>query len=179
MTTTTSTSTSTITSTTPFAAARRHIAAHLTLALLVAALGLPRDTSAQEPETYARSSTGTRLLESAAPGGPSLEVLVEPSVLGGAEVAVAEIELPASGGAPPAPHVHGSIEIFYVLSGTLHHVVEGERHVLTPGMIGIVRPGDRVVHEVGSEEPVRALVIWAPGDEVDRIARFFTERPIG
>jgi hypothetical protein len=45
-------------------------------------------------------------------------------------------------------------------------------------MVGIVRPGDSVSHRVVSEEPVRALVIWAPGGEVERLARFFEQRPI-
>ena len=46
----------------------------------------------------------------------------------------------------------------------------------TVGM-SIVRPGDGVVHRVLSDVPVKALVIWAPGGEVDRIAGNF-QRPV-
>jgi mannose-6-phosphate isomerase-like protein (cupin superfamily) len=74
--------------------------------------------------------------------------------------------------------VHGRIEIFYILAGRLDHVVNGESHLLRPGMVGIVRPGDEVIHRVVSDVPVKALVIWAPGGEADRIAGFLNERPI-
>jgi uncharacterized cupin superfamily protein len=70
------------------------------------------------------------------------------------------------------------VEIFYVLEGTLEHVVNGVTHVLTPGMVGIVRAGDEVAHRVPGDEPVRALVVWAPGGEVDRIAPGFRQRPV-
>lgn len=43
----------------------------------------------------------------------------------------------------------------------------------------MVRPGDTVVHRVVGDTPVRALVIWAPGGEVERIAPAFRERPMG
>jgi hypothetical protein len=56
--------------------------------------------------------------------------------------------------------------------------VNGASHILEPGMVGIVRPGDTVAHGVSSEEPVRALVIWAPGGEADRIAPYFEQRPV-
>ncbi|MCH7475211.1 MAG: hypothetical protein IIA27_11105 [Gemmatimonadetes bacterium] len=42
----------------------------------------------------------------------------------------------------------------------------------------IVRPGDTVVHRVVSDVPVKALVIWAPGGEADRIAGNFRQRPV-
>ena len=45
-------------------------------------------------------------------------------------------------------------------------------------MVGIVRPGDVVVHRVISDVPVKALVIWAPGGEADRIAGNFHQRPV-
>ena len=44
--------------------------------------------------------------------------------------------------------------------------------------MGIVRPGDEVGHRVPGDEPVEALVIWAPGGEVERIAAGFNVRPI-
>ncbi len=155
--------------------------ARLLAALALASLsGLPATPArAQEAPGYARATDGTRYLEPKAPGGPRLKVLVEPSNLGGREVAVAEMELAPGATTEPRPHGHDAVEILYVLSGTLEHVVNGERHLLSPGMVGIVRPGDQVVHKVWSAEPVKVLVIWAPGDEVERIAPLFQERPVG
>ncbi|MBW3535202.1 MAG: cupin domain-containing protein [Gemmatimonadetes bacterium] len=157
----------------------RHALASVLLSSAGLAFAVSPATTQEAAEGYARASAGTRWLEPEAPGGPRLKVLVEPSVLGGAEVAVAEIEFASGSGPLPRPHRHGSVEVFYVLSGVLDHVVNGESHLLTPGMVGVVRPGDDVVHGVRSHEPVRALVIWAPGDEVDRIAPLFRERPVG
>lgn len=108
-----------------------------------------------------------------------IKVLVEASNLGGADVELAEITFPVGSGASAgAGHQHTSVEILYILTGELNHIVNGTSHVLTAGMVGVVRPGDRVIHRVLSAEPVKVLVIWAPGGEADRIARFFTERPI-
>jgi quercetin dioxygenase-like cupin family protein len=106
-----------------------------------------------------------------------IKVLVEKGNLGSAEVELGEIEFPPEyrGGG----HRHGSIEIFYILSGTMNHVVNGTPHLLTPGTVGIVRPEDTVSHEVVGGEAVRALVIWAPGGEVDRLREVFDERPVG
>jgi hypothetical protein len=36
-------------------------------------------------------------------------------------------------------------------------------------MVGFVRPPDQVNHVVPGKEPVKALVIWAPGGEAHRI----------
>lgn len=121
-------------------------------------------------------TNGTRWFEGA--GGLRIKMLVEASNLGGAEVEVGEITFPVGSGLAGRGHTHGAVEVFYVLSGELHHVVNDTTHVLTTGMIGIVRPGDRVIHRVRSEEPVRALVIWAPGGEAERLAPFFTVRPV-
>lgn len=133
---------------------------------------------AQEgPVEYARSSTGTRWLEGR--NGLAIKMLVEQSNLGGSEVEIGEIAFPIGAGRTGGGHRHTRVEIFYVLDGELDHVVNGESHVLSPGMVGIVRPGDEVIHRVTSDVPVRALVIWAPGGEADRIAPGFRERPIG
>ena len=57
--------------------------------------------------------------------------------------------------------------------------VNGEPVLLTPGMIGVVRSGDEVVHRVPSEDkPAKVLIIWAPAGEIDRIFGSATERPI-
>jgi quercetin dioxygenase-like cupin family protein len=137
---------------------------------LVAAASLP----AQQAPEYARSSRGTRVLEGA--GGLAIKVLVEASNLGSSEVEIAEITFPA--GSQGGGHVHGSHEIFYVLSGVLEHVVNDVPTLLEPGTVGIVRQGDTVAHRVPGDEPVKALVIWAPGGEAGRLASFFEERPV-
>jgi len=84
------------------------------------------------------------------------------------EVDVAEITFPA--GSNSGDHAHGETEIFYMLEGTLQHVVNGETHVLTPGMLGFVNPPDLVNHVVEPGGPdARALVIWAPGGFAARL----------
>lgn len=123
---------------------------------------------------YQRSGVGTRILEGG--GGLSIKVLVEESNLGSGEVEIGEITFPAD--SQGGGHRHEAIEIFYVLSGRMRHVVNGEPHVIEPGMIAIVKPGDEVSHEVLDGKPVRALVIWAPGGEAERLAQFFTVKPI-
>jgi len=151
----------------------------LVLAVVVGG-GLPSPAIAQEGTDhgdYAKATRGTRWLEGR--GGFSIKMLVERSNLGGDEVEVGEITFPVGAGAGARGHVHARVEIFYVLEGELDHVVNGESHRLGPGMVGIVRAGDRVVHRVVSDTPVRALVIWAPAGEAERIAGGFRERPIG
>ena len=126
-------------------------------------------------QAYQPATEGTRYLESRN-GQLVIKVLVEEANLGSGEVEIAEITFPA--GSQGGDHRHGSIEIFYVLSGTLEHVVNGESHLVGPGQVGIVKPGDAVAHRVPGDEPVEALVIWAPGGETARIAAGFNERPI-
>lgn len=118
---------------------------------------------------YARASSGTRLLEK---GDIDIRMLIEASNLGGEEIEIGEITLPVSYG-QGGGHLHGRMEIFYVLSGRLGHTVNGEEHVLEPGMIGVVRVGDTVAHAVLSDEPVKALVIWLPAGEADRLVAEF------
>lgn len=138
-------------------------------------LGASRSAPATAQQDYARATNGTRILRS--PRGLEIKVLVESTNLGGTEVDIGEITFPP-GPAPASGHRHGAVEIFYVLSGRLDHIVNGESHVLDPGMVAIVRAGDEVIHHVVSEEPVRALVIWAPGGEAARLAQFFEQIPI-
>ncbi|MCZ6643099.1 MAG: cupin domain-containing protein [Gammaproteobacteria bacterium] len=117
---------------------------------------------------YSKSSTGTREFSS---GALAIKILVEAQNLGSSEVEVGEITLP--GNYAGGPHRHGAIEIFYVLEGTMEHVVNDVAHRLTAGMVGIVRPEDRVTHNVIGDTPVKAVVVWAPGGEVDRIRGAF------
>ena len=134
---------------------------------VVAGLALAGPSAAQEPGDYARSSDGVRVLELG--GGTTIEVLLDASNLGTDQLEVAEITFPV-GLNPPRGHSHGAMEIFYVVEGVLGHVVNGEEHRIEPGMVGVVKPGDEVIHRVLGDEPVTALVIWVPGGEADRIA---------
>lgn len=133
-------------------------------------------TSEPTDAAYDAATRGTRWLEGS--NGFSIKVLVEASNLGGGEVEIGEITFPPGTGANRRSHTHGRVEIFYILSGRLDHMVNGESHVLEPGMVGIVRPGDGVVHRVLGDSPVRALVVWAPGGEVERLSNFLEERPV-
>lgn len=132
--------------------------------------------SAQADAGYARSSSGTRHLTF--PNGTSIKLLLEAANLGSNELEVAEITF-APGAAPTAGHRHGAIEIFYVVEGVLGHVVNGVEHRLEAGMLGVVKPGDSVIHRVLSTGPVKAVVIWAPGGEASRIAPVDRWAPLG
>jgi quercetin dioxygenase-like cupin family protein len=104
------------------------------------------------------------------------KVLLDESNLGGKELEMTELTL--SAGKEVGRHRHGALEIFYVLSGTLGHEVNGELHMLAPGMVGVVRPGDFVRHIVPKEADVKLLVIWAPGGEAKRILDYTKGMPI-
>ena len=140
------------------------------LAVLVAwgvTLAHAPPASAQQADGYARASGGTRML--ALGSGTSIKMLLDATNLGSGEIEVAEITFPV-GANPVAGHRHGAMEIFYIVEGVLGHVVNGEEHRLDPGMVGVVKPGDEVMHRVLGDQPVKALVLWVPGGEGDRIA---------
>lgn len=105
-------------------------------------------------------------------GGTAIKVLLDDTTFGSADLDIAEITFPA--GADSGDHPHGSSEVFYVLSGALEHVVNGQSTTLTPGMVGFVKPPDRVRHRTAVE--TKALVIWAPGGEAQRIVRNWKRR---
>ncbi len=133
----------------------------------------PDAAGAAAPASYARASQGTRWLEGP---GVAIKVLIEASNFGGTEVEVAEIVMQPGGSA--ATHRHGSHELIYVLEGVLDHVVNGETHRLEPGMVGIVKQGDTVAHKVASATPVKAVLVWAPGGEAERLSKLFKARPV-
>lgn len=143
----------------------------LSLCLFSPSLLLAHTSSAVE---YQKASEGLRLLRSEA-SGSLLKILVEKENLGSGEVEIAELSIPA--GTESQGHTHGSIEFFYILSGEMEHIVNGESYLLKPGMIGIVRPGDTVVHKIPESGPCKTLVIWVPGGEVERLKKIFTEQP--
>lgn len=143
--------------------------------ILGAAFFLAGAAGAQPAPAPAYEKSGDGIAVLTGPAGLEIRILVEAANLGSEEVELAEISFP--GGSQGAAHRHGAIEILYVISGRMDHVVNGTSHVLEPGMIGIVRPQDSVAHRVLSTEPVRAIVVWAPGGEAARLRGVFAERP--
>lgn len=101
------------------------------------------------------------------PGGTVLKPHTDPTVYGGTEVDVGELTFPPN--SDSGDHVHGAVETFYVLEGELEHVVNGKSLYLKPGMVGTVRPPDKVRHKTGAAG-ARAIVVWAPGGEMARLA---------
>jgi quercetin dioxygenase-like cupin family protein len=127
----------------------------------------PASAECQESYDPAVPIQGTRTFDI---GAIAATVLIDAATLGGTELEMVRMVFPPGGPSTGGQHRHGRVEIFYVLSGVLEHEVNGRSHRLEPGMIGIVRPEDTVAHRVLSEEPVRTLVIWAPGGELSRFA---------
>jgi quercetin dioxygenase-like cupin family protein len=113
---------------------------------------------------YQKQSTGTRILEWDDINEIGwIKVLIEESNFGEKGVEIAEIYFPP--GYQDIAHMH-QLEILYVLEGELDHIVNGVSHILTPGMLGIVKEPDLVVHRSNSENGVRVLVIWPNGKEI-------------
>lgn len=133
-------------------------------------------TDAATSPNYAAASDGTREL---ALGGVTIRMLAEAGNLERNDIEVGELNLPVEYG-EGAAHSHGSLELFYVVEGVLGHEVNGTMHRLEPGMLGFVKPGDSVRHTVMSAVPVKAVVIWAPGGEADRLVEHagFTVKPV-
>jgi len=105
--------------------------------------------------------------------GTTLRLLLDEHNLG-AEASVGEIAFPPN--SDSGEHVHGATEIFYVLSGELEHVVNGQSQLLKPGMAGFVKPPDKVRHKVGPSGAT-AVVVWVPGAEAGRVVSRFTREP--
>jgi quercetin dioxygenase-like cupin family protein len=104
-------------------------------------------------------------------GGPGTtwKILLNESNLGGKELEAAEVTLP--GGTAVPGHMHGSLEVIYVLSGTYGHEVNGKLYLLKPGMVGIARPGDKVRHLVPKASSAKLLILWVPAGEASRVLR--------
>src|ERR1043166_2252304 len=105
--------------------------------------------------------------------GTTLRLLLDETNVG-PEVSVGEIVFPPN--LDSGEHRHGAIEIFYVLSGELEHVVNGKSEILRPGMAGYVKPPDLVRHKTGADG-AKAVVVWVPGDEAKKIAARWTKQP--
>jgi len=125
------------------------------------AILLATTASAQTEKTY-RS-----------PSGATLKLMLDDSNVG-PEVTVGELTFPAN--TDSGEHTHGAIEMFYVLSGELEHVVNGKSQILKPGMVGYVKPPDKIRHKTGPAG-AKVVVIWVPGDEGKKIAARWTKEP--
>lgn len=99
----------------------------------------------------------------------SLRMLLDAPQLGGSQVSVGERSYPPN--YESAEHTHKSIELIYVLAGRFQHVVNGRTHVLTPGMLGVVKPGDKVRHRTDSSGAATTLMIWVPGNDGTDLAK--------
>ena len=114
-----------------------------------------------------------------------LKTLVERENYGNADVEIAELYLPKTRKSEHVvqgmEHKHRSTEIFYVISGRLGHTVNGKKYVIEPGQVGIVHGGEKIIHSVEGDEPVKAIVIWVPGGEAANMIEnlTFEEQPIG
>lgn len=148
-------------------------ASNLTVALIAASVAITgcNTEQAADPgayESYEIMSSGTRQFEWDSDAGTgTIKVLVEEKNLGSAGAEVAEIFFPP--GSEGESHVH-ELEIIYVIEGELGHIVNGEMHVLSPGMTGVVRAPDHVVHKTLSPKGARVLVVWPLGGEVEGFA---------
>lgn len=107
------------------------------------------------------------------PGGTTLRLMLDDSNVGPA-VSLGEMVFPPN--MDSGEHQHGAIEVFYVVSGELEHVVNGVSQVLEPGMSGFVKPPDKVRHKTGASG-AKVVVVWVPGDEGKKIAARWTREP--
>ena len=107
------------------------------------------------------------------PSGTTLRLVLDSANVG-KEISVGEITFPPN--SDSGDHQHGAIEIFYVLSGELEHVVNGTSQILKPGMVGYVKPPDKIRHKTGPAG-AKAVVMWVPGIEGNRIAARWTKEP--
>jgi len=107
------------------------------------------------------------------PGGTTLRLMLDESNVG-KDVSLGEMIFPPN--TDSGDHQHGAIEMFYVVSGELDHVVNGVSHVLKPGMSGFVKPPDKVRHKTGAAG-AKVVVVWVPGDEGSRIASRWKKEP--
>jgi quercetin dioxygenase-like cupin family protein len=146
----------------------------LVLALLACGVTSVADET-RETASYAYSSIGTRLFEWGPEDNPiRVKVLLEEANLGSAGAEIIEIDFPPA--YESRSHFH-ELEILYVIEGELEHIVDGESHVLKPGMIGIVRYPNEVVHKAHAENGARVLVFWPLGNEVKGLEGL-NEKPI-
>ena len=121
----------------------------------------------------AASAQNDRARTYKSPGGTTLRVLLDDTNVG-PEATVGELTFVPN--TDSGEHTHGAIEMFYVLTGELEHIVNGKSEILKPGMTGFVRPPDKIRHKTGPAG-AKVIVIWVPGEEVKRITARWTREP--
>lgn len=136
---------------------------------LIAAAALGCATARGEMESNANAGALFR-----APSGTTLRLLLDEANVG-PEVSMGEMTFPPN--LDSGEHGHDAIEMFYVVSGELEHVVNGRSEILKPGMAGYVRPPDKVRHKTGPGGPVRTVVVWVPGGEAKKITARWSREP--
>jgi quercetin dioxygenase-like cupin family protein len=143
--------------------------------VLIVACGSLSAEETEKSQNYEYASVGTRQFESGPEADPlRLKVLVEEANLGSPGAEIIEIYFPP--GYESRSHFH-ELEILYVLEGELEHIVDGVSNTLKPGMVGIVRFPNQVIHKAHPEDGARVLVIWPLGNEVKGFDGM-TEKPI-
>lgn len=108
-----------------------------------------------------------------APSGTTLRLILDSTNVG-KDISVGEMTFPPN--SDSGDHQHGAIEIFYVLSGELEHVVNGQSQILKAGMVGYVKPPDKIRHKTGPAG-AKVVVMWVPGIEGSKIAARWTKEP--
>jgi quercetin dioxygenase-like cupin family protein len=108
-----------------------------------------------------------------APSGATLRLILDSANVG-PDISLGELTFPPNGDS--GEHAHGAIEIFYVLSGELEHVVNGKSQILKPGMVGYVKPPDKIRHKTGPSG-AKVVVMWVPGAEAGKIISRWTKEP--
>ena len=108
-----------------------------------------------------------------APSGATLRLILDTANVG-PEISLGELTFPPN--TDSGEHAHGAIEIFYVLSGELEHVVNGKSQILKPGMVGFVKPPDKIRHKTGPTG-AKVVVMWVPGAEAGKIISRWTKEP--
>ena len=108
-----------------------------------------------------------------APSGATLRLILDSANVG-PDISLGELTFPPNGDS--GEHSHGAIEIFYVLSGELEHVVNGKSQILTPGMVGYVKPPDKIRHKTGPAG-AKVVVMWVPGAEAGKIVARWAKEP--
>jgi quercetin dioxygenase-like cupin family protein len=107
------------------------------------------------------------------PGGTTLRLILDSTNVG-PEISLGEMTFPPN--TDSGEHAHGAIEIFYVISGELEHVVNGKSQMLKPGMVGYVKPPDKIRHKTGPAG-AKVVVMWVPGVEGNKIVSRWSKEP--
>ena len=135
-----------------------------TCCISLVCFGVVSAEDVEEKPDYAFGSKGTRQFEMGPETDPvRVKVLIEEANLGSPGAEIIEIDFPP--GYESRSHFH-ELEILYVVEGELEHIVDGKTNFLKPGMVGIVKYPNEVIHKAHAELGARVLVIWPLGNEV-------------